>query len=429
MLSPTTARNVFKHLLVAVAGIILGLQGTAASAEDFTIVLTAGATPLPPSPVQFELPAGLRDGRAIKLKNNATGQWTPVQLDPDRRGQSRQATFVTQSELKAGAARQYTLRAAGATSAASSPMMTAVDAGGGRVARKSGAVVLRYNAAVQQPPKGVAAHYRSSGHIHPVLAPNGESVTSEFPADHLHQHALFGAWVKTKFKGRNVDFWNQGKTTGRVMHHQFRGAPVQGDAYCEFTAVRRHVAMDVQPPEHVLEETWSVRVYNTPGYQLFDIHSYQQLAPGNTKPLMIAKYHYGGMALRGRDEWLPGSVQFFSDAADDRLKGNGKPAHWVVMAGKMKEGEGGVAVLSHRDNFRAPQPVRLHPKMPYFCFMPAVNEPFAIEQDKPFASRYRYCVFNGKVDVKLIDALSKAYKDTADYKISIRPADAAGSRE
>ena len=41
--------------------------------------------------------------------------------------------------------------------------------------------------------------------------------------------------------------------------------------------------------------------------------------------------------------------------------------------------------------------VRLHPSKPYFVFAPMVEEPFVIAPGKPFESRYRYVVYDGKV--------------------------------
>ncbi len=61
--------------------------------------------------------------------------------------------------------------------------------------------ILSYHTATSKPPAGIAAHYARSGHIHPLMTPNQQTVTSEFPVDHPHQHGLFFAWVNTQFDG------------------------------------------------------------------------------------------------------------------------------------------------------------------------------------------------------------------------------------
>jgi len=400
-----------------------------AAADAYVITLQAGKHMLPPGPVRLQIPAELQAAAQLQLSDKKTGKPTPIQLEPPAAGSPRRsAVFVTQSALQPGQTRQFTLSAHTADSKSAAPaQMRIAEKNGALTALKRDAAVLCYHTAMRQPPAGVAANYRSSGHIHPVFAPDGQAVTSEFPADHLHQHALFGAWVKTRFKGRKIDFWNQHKTMGRVDHHRVAAKPVQGDAFCQFTTIRRHIAVDVTPPETVLEEQWQVRVYNTPGYQLFDIESRQRLPAGATEPLHIDKYHYGGMALRGRDNWLPQQMRMLTDAGYDRLKGNGKPAKWVTMHGKLKDGAGGITMLSHSGNFNAPQPVRLHPSMPYFCFMPAVNQPFSIGRDNPLLSRYRYCVFNGEINTALLNALSQQFEEKPEYQVTVTAAGGAPS--
>ena len=69
----------------------------------------------------------------------------------------------------------------------------------------------------------------------------------------------------------------------------------------------------------------------------------------------------------------------------------------------------GVTIMDHPDNFCFPQPVRLHPYMPYFCFAPAVLGSFDIEAGKPHVSRYRFCVHDGKVEPGVIERLWHDY--------------------
>ena len=52
-----------------------------------------------------------------------------------------------------------------------------------------------------------------------------------------------------------------------------------------------------------LHEIWTVTIHQTPeDYFLFDLKSIQTCA--TDKPMILEKYHYGGMALRGASEWL-----------------------------------------------------------------------------------------------------------------------------
>ena len=70
----------------------------------------------------------------------------------------------------------------------------------------------------------------------------------------------------------------------------------------------------------------------------------------------------------------------------------------------------GVTIFCHPENFRAPQPVRLHPSMPYFCFAPMVLGDFTIEKSEPYVSRYRFLIHDGPV---VPDASDRHWHDLA----------------
>ena len=68
-----------------------------------------------------------------------------------------------------------------------------------------------------------------------------------------------------------------------------------------------------------------------------------------------------------------------------------------------------IAVLSHSDNFRAPQTARLHPSKPYFCFAPCVDGEFSIDRSRPFQSRYRYLITDAAPDASWLDEQWKTW--------------------
>ncbi|MCR9117464.1 MAG: PmoA family protein, partial [bacterium] len=100
-----------------------------------------------------------------------------------------------------------------------------------------------------------------------------------------------------------------------------------------------------------------------------------------------------------------------NNAGSDRLKGNHEPARWVAMSGKLAGDPAYIAALSHAKNFRAPQPARLHPTMPYFCFSPCVTEAFVIDKEHPFVGRYRFVVADGEPDSEALNHVWKAWCD------------------
>lgn len=274
--------------------------------------------------------------------------------------------------------------------------------------------VLRYRKTPAPLPEGVAPHFLRTGYIHPVYAPTGQAVTGDYPEDHPHQHALFFAWTKTKFAGQPLDFWNQAKRQAGVEFRRVVAVTRDAD-HVSFTV--EHAFTSREPATDVLRELWTVTVYHTPDdHFVFDIESVQECV--QDKPLTLPQYRYGGMALRGPAHWLlpespdsPASKDrlFLTSEGHGRIDGNHTAARWVAMSGDVDAQQVSITVLSSPRNFRAPQPVRLHPTKPYFCFSPMVTGKFSIEPGQPYVSRYRYLVTSATADASWIERQWQQY--------------------
>ena len=269
--------------------------------------------------------------------------------------------------------------------------------------RNGDALVMRYH---KQPSEEAAKNdplYTRTGYIHPLCTPSGKVITGDYAPDHPHQHGLFFAWTKTTFDGRAPEFWNQKQGSGRVSYAKTL-AIHSGAGATGFDVVHRYE--DLTAPvgaEPVLAETWKVRVALVEGRYQIELHSSQQCV--GTKPLVIEKYHYGGMAIRGNAAWLdevPGRL--VTSEGKDRLAGNHTRPKWVKMSGLLEGAACGIVAIPHPDNFRAPQWVRLHPSKPYFVFSPMVEEAFTIEPGKTYESRFRYVVFDGEMGATEVEA-------------------------
>ncbi len=282
------------------------------------------------------------------------------------------------------------------------------------VVRRRSQAIVTYNKVSPPAPRGIDSIYERSGCLHPINSPRGRTVTQMFPIDHPHQHGIFSAWVKTKYDGQAVDFWNLAGGTGRVLHERVVRTFQEKNAVGFEVDLIHRATMKV--PVDVLRERWKVTVYPTDGtYHYFDLESTQRAL--TDKPLIVSKHHYGGMVLRGPTRWLTAQdhhvrkhpdlarepSKFVNDLGSDRMKGNHQHAKWVALTGSLDGKPATIAVLSHADNFRAPQAARLHPTKPYFCFAPCVDGTFAIDREHPFNARYRYLVTDTEPDAKWID--------------------------
>lgn len=284
------------------------------------------------------------------------------------------------------------------------------------------AAILVYNKKSPPVPAGIKPVYYRSGFLHPVATPAGKVVTATFPYDHPHQHGIFSAWVRTGWNGRDIDFWNLAGGTGRVAHQQVVST-FSNDTATGFEVDLAH--RTEQPPViDVLSERWKISAYPTDGtHHCFDIETTQTAV--TDFPLIIRKYHYGGMVLRGPTKWLlqndrdkrPDNAQphefssFVNDRGSDRKKGNHEKARWVALTGKTDGQLVSITVLCHAENFRAPQAARLHPTKPYFCFAPCVEGEFVIDKEHPFRAKYRYLITDAAPDPEWLNQQWQSWCD------------------
>jgi len=269
-----------------------------------------------------------------------------------------------------------------------------------------GRPLLRYNAAHVAPALDVDPRYGRSAHIHPVQTPSGLVVTDEFPPDHLHQSGLFLAYTKTEFEGRTPNFWDLLGGTGRVRFQSLPGTS-SGPVWGEFTTVHQHVDTSGPSEKIPLTEQWRVRAWALggpgAGYWVCDITTTRQATTETA--LQILQYHYGGMALRGGRGWNQKVAQVRTSEGKDRLAGNHSRPHWAALQGPVQGKTAGLALLTHPDNFRFPEPVRIHPEMPYLVYTPAQLGDFAFEPGVPQTSQYRFVFFDGEIPTRQLDAL------------------------
>jgi hypothetical protein len=303
-----------------------------------------------------------------------------------------------------------------ATRSSTAPKVTAQREGTQIVFRAGDREMFRYQAEPGELPRpDIKAEFRRGGYIHPVLSPSGKLVTDDFPRNHVHHHGIWAPWTKTKFEGREPDFWNMGQEIALVEFVAVDQVWSEG-ASAGLTA--RHRFVDLKAPggpKAALNETWTIRAFAVegprPGY-LIDLISTQTCA--TTSPLELPKYHYGGLGFRGNWAWngKTNGLYLTSNGDTDRLKINETRGSWAWIGGPVDGGITGTAILCHPSNFRAPQPMRLHPTEPFLCFAPQQLGDMAIKPGEPYVFRYRFVVADGEPDAKLIEQWWKDYAAT-----------------
>lgn len=406
-------RVLFTATLVAV-GVVNAIWGLsiAVAVESVTLEVLAGDYRREGTLVTAELPSPLRDQMHFTLTRLDTSESVSVQVD---RTAGARVAWILREPLEAGQLRRYRLRIAAADSEASgrssvSSEVTVEDDGKHLWVKVGSKPVLRYNHAVVPSPNPRQSCYARSGYLHPLFSPSGKIVTDDFNPDHPHQHGVMFAWRKSTFEGRGADCWDQKGGQGRIEHVKIE-ASGGGDVFGFFTARLRHVSLTAPDgPKPMLDETWHVRVVNLNDRFLFDLTSIQTAAGDD--PLTVEKYHYGGFAIRGAAAWAKHrgrDYDFLTSEGKNKKDGNHSRPRWVDIHGPLDGQMTGVTIMDHPNNFRFPQPVRLHPWIPYFCFTSAVLGPFDIEHGKPHVSRYRFCVHDGNVEPTVAERLWHDY--------------------
>lgn len=272
----------------------------------------------------------------------------------------------------------------------------------------SGKPVLTYHIETAIPPEGMDKVYARSGFIHPLYSPSGKVLTDDFPIGHAHQHALFSAWTRATFKLEVVDFWNQASGLGNAKH-----VKVTGTGVSSFEVDLLQFSTSNGP---AIKEHWAVDVKDSSDPFIIDIEIEQECA--SNEEVYLNPYKYGGFGFRGSSHWNGEDEEHFegamkvltSDGIADIEESNHTRPRWVAVYGPVDGTDSGVVIMNHPTSFRHPQPVRVHPKMPYFVYSPVVAGSFILKPGMTYNANYRIVTFDGAPDAESIE---KWYEDYA----------------
>lgn len=363
------------------------------------LVVSAGPLDRRHTLVAFNLP----EVTGPLVLRDAAGTRLHLQVEADGR-----AWFVL-PDLKAGTQRAYRLEPV--TPGTPAGAMVAAMRGDVIDFTWEGRPVVSYQGGPGTlPAADIKPIFQRGGYLHPVRTPSGRIVTDDYPEDHRHHHGIWFAWTKTQFEGREPDFWNVGDGKGRVEFEAIERT-WNGPVHAGVRAKHRYVDLTSGSPKVVLSELWETRVFavgRAPRpYFLFDV-DVQQTA--TAAPLHLPEYHYGGIGVRGAREFHgAANAAFLSSEGKDRSNGHATRARWCHMSGRVNAQIAGLAILGHPSNVRAPEPMRIHPTDPFFCYAPSQLGAWQIAPGTPHSARYRFIVFDGPADPREIDRIWNDY--------------------
>jgi hypothetical protein len=402
------------RMMCLTSALLLGiLTLTAAQRSLPTLVVDPGPLARTETIVSFPLPSTI-NGESLQLHALDGNTVTPLQITKDRR-----AWFIARG-LQAGNVTRYRIEPTLDRPEATPPAEARTDSDGIDL-RLWGQSVLRYRTDKHTLPRGdIKPVFKRAGYIHPIRTPTGRIVTDDYPPNHVHHHGIWAAWTSTEFQGRKPDFWNMGDGTGTVEFEAVLDT-WSGRAQTGFRARHRYVDLSAPTPTTVLTDLWEVTLYaagqsKTP-HRMFDLTSTQELV--TSTPLALPEYRYGGVGFRGPRNWDgAANTTFLTSEGKDRSNGHATRARWCYIGGIVNNAQAGIVILGHPENFRAPQPMRIHPTEPFFNWAPSQLGRFEITSTQPYISRYRVIVFDGPPDVPTIERLWHDYAEPVKANIT-----------
>ncbi|MDP3073662.1 MAG: PmoA family protein [Opitutaceae bacterium] len=263
--------------------------------------------------------------------------------------------------------------------------------------------VFRHGAAEPILTQNARADFRP--YLHPIVAPDGQGVLTEFsPGHHKHQTGLY--WGFTRVNGRDY-FHNPGNDYWRRVSSNLLIA--QGDAVKWSTVYHLLDAAG----QAVMTETqvWTMR--DSGNRYLLDL----EWKGEGLVDLTVAKYDYGGLFLRM--PWRAGMAGGATNSDGQRNeRANGQRARWVDVGLKIegRSDAARIAIFDHPKNAGHPLPWRVDSQMGVSPSR-AIAGDWVIARGKSETVRHRMVVYTGAENAGALAAEWQAYADESAQRV------------
>ena len=234
-------------------------------------------------------------------------------------------------------------------------------------------------------------------YIHPILAPDGKGILTEFsPAHHKHQTGLY--WGLKQVNGRDYfmnwqgDYWR--RISARVL--EGKGRRVKWQVVYELLDEKASA---------ILRETQNWSMQETDGKFLLDLEWRGEARINIT----LGKFYVGGLFLRMPwREGIPGDV-INADGKRNR-EAEGQRAIWNDIGIRIdgREDPAHIAILDHPDNADFPVPWRVDNELGIGPSRQILGD-WHIREGETEVIRYRLIVYTGAFSEAAITRLWKEY--------------------
>lgn len=277
------------------------------------------------------------------------------------------------------------------------------------ILKKNGKNILQYNYTFVDPPSGVDKSYGRSGFIHPAYSPEGNVLTTIQPKDHYHHYGIWNPWTRIQYDGQMYDLWNIGDKQGTVKAKNIE-VTYSGDVFAGYDARLDHYIFQPGGQQIIMDELWKVKAWNVTDGFLWDFESI--LHPCTSLPVLLKEYRYAGFGYRATEEWTKENCEMFTSEGKTRQHIDGTTARWIYITGDTKTGRSGLLIMSHPENYNAPEPLRIWDENAnggrgdaFINFAPTKNKDWELKPNNRYQLCYRILAYEGEMTKEKADRL------------------------
>jgi hypothetical protein len=287
--------------------------------------------------------------------------------------------------------------------------LQAVENDQGIAVREGEAEVLFYQRAI----KSLEGKRPRANYVHPLYDLNGEVLSEDFPADHLHHRGIFWAWHQLWIGDTPIgDGWSCDDFLWDVQHV---AAEEEGESRLSLKA---HVVWksprwtnDAGDPKPLVDERTTIRVHkSSPDSRAIDFEI-ALLALEDAMRLGGSddEKGYGGFSVRVR---LPEGVRFTGEKGEVAPQTTSVEAGpWLDVTARYGDDDrpGGVAILCHPSSPGFPQRWILRESRSMQNPVYPGRDPVALSKTEPLLLRYRLVVHRGEADADRVSGWFREY--------------------
>jgi hypothetical protein len=273
---------------------------------------------------------------------------------------------------------------------------------------EGGTKVMFYQAERKALPDGQAAR---SNYFHPLYDLDGNVVTEDFPADHIHHRGIFWAWHQVRINGTAV----QDQWMNRDSFWTVKNAETSSDGSSASLALRvvweSPLFTDARGQRRPFVEERSVaRVHRAEGsIRRIDFHQrLTALVDGVEIGGSEDAKGYGGFSYR---VVMPPDIRFTgAQGVVTPIENAVGSSPWMDVAGSYgASGKSGLTVLTHPSTTGFPQPWILRARGSMQNAVYPGRQLSAIPRDRPVILRYRVVLHRGELTSTEIERLQAEY--------------------